>query len=717
MCRAILCIAGALAVCLASTAGASATSYGVMAWGENEEGQLGLGGFTKKNAPATLPTPSNTISVSAGGEFSLALIEGGTVKSWGGNVFGELGNGTTGGNTPTPVEVKGLTSAKAIAAGEAFGFALLENGTVKSWGWNVLGQLGIGTTTNHNEPVAISGLSGVTEVAAGGDTGLALLEGGTVKSWGWNEYGQLGDGTTSGPEECVLVGITRSCSTKPVEVTGFEEEVKQVSMGGDHGLALLKGGTVEAWGRNQFGQLGDGTTTDRDKPVKVEGLAEVKAVEAGSGYSVALMENGTVKVWGANGLGQLGVGSSEGPEKCSTTPCSVKPVEATGLSKVTSVSAGFSHSLALLENGTVKSWGSNYEGQLGVGKASGPETCQPHSEPCSRTPVLVHEIARNVVAVSAGEEFSLAVGPPGPIISKIKPSTGSPSGGTLVTITGYHLTGVTEVKFGSGAATGIEEVSATELRVKSPAGSGTVHVVVTTSGGSIPSNEGPRFRYAGPGAPEYGRCVAVAEGTGEYSDAACTTASAKGSFNWEPGVAKAGFTLTTGEATLETVGKEKIVCSSASGSGEYLSPKLVASSAITLTGCVHAGAKCTSTGAGEGELVTSALEGELEWVKKTGAAVGLALRPSEASFIEGKCGATKVEVIGSVIAKIKTNEMLSNTTLTLEAKEGKQKPSHLDGGPTEVLETLFAGGKLEQTGLSTSITQANEEAVEVNTVV
>ncbi len=721
-----ICVLAAMALCLAAAGTASATCNGVMAWGSNTDGELGINNLVRKNAPVTLheppapvSEPANCVSaVSAGVSFSLALTTTGTVESWGNNTYGELGDGTTGGLSKTPVAVVELKKATAVAAGRGHGLAL-EGGHVFSWGDNELGQLGRTTTGECGAvpcsatPTKILGLEGVTAISAGGDNSLALLENGTVDSWGADQYGQLGVGE-SPEKECGVVKIP--CSRKPVEVLGLAE-VDQISMAKDHGLALLKNGEVKAWGNNDRGQLCDGTTTNRDEPVSVTGLpGAVKEVSAGDEFSLVRIEKeGKILVFacGSNLYGQLGDGSSTGPEKCSSSPCSVKLVEVTGLSKVTAISAGYFHSLALLEGGTLEAWGENEEGELGSGSFNGPEKCD-EFVPCSRTPVKVTEITHNVVGVSAGYEFSLAVGPPGPIITKLKPTSGPLAGGTKVTITGYHFIGVTEVRFGSAEAASFKVEKQTEIVAESPAGSGKACVTVRTSMGSIPVSNCKTFTYIKLiTAPEYGRCVEMPKG--KYSNAACTIGSAEGSFEWEPGAKKTGFTVAGGTATLETVGKEKIACKVGDGNGQYSSPKMVESTVIKFTECTHLGAKCTSAGASEGEIVTSALEGELGWISKASKTVGLAFSPEAGAFAEAECGSTKVEISGSVIANARTNEMLEEGVLTFEQKTGKQKPTKLEGGVKDVLEMVFAGGLLEQTGLEATVKQVNEEKIEVNT--
>src|SRR6266851_2418171 len=150
-----------------------------------------------------------------------------------------------------------------------------------------------------------------------------------------------------------------------------------------------------------MGQLqlqGDGTTNASDLPVAVSGLSGAVAVSGGGSHSLALLGDGTVRAWGSNGSGQLGDGTTTGPETCvEARPCSRTPVAVSGLSGVVAISAGGSHSLALLSNGTVRAWGNNGSGQLGNGTTT-----------TSDVPVVVSGLSA-VVAVSAGGEHSLAL--------------------------------------------------------------------------------------------------------------------------------------------------------------------------------------------------------------------------------------------------------------------------------------------------------------------
>jgi alpha-tubulin suppressor-like RCC1 family protein len=688
-----LCVASVLIAASIAAGTALATPNGVMAWGANESGELGDGTTAQKEIPETLPTPSGVMAVSAGNEYSLALLESGKVFAWGENEFGELGFESgpqhCGGFScsKTAIEVPGLSEVTAISAsaiGTSGSLALRANGTVMAWGHSF----------NEEMPEEVSGLSEVSAIAEGDEFSFALLKNGTVKAWGRNECGELGDGSTV------------STST-PTEVSGLTGVVA-ISAGFNHGLALLENGTVKAWGCNEWGQLGNGSTTGSDVPVAVSSLGGATAISAGADFGLARLESGKVVAWGANNEGQLGDGNEEGPESCAGSFCSKVPVEVIELSGVTKISAGYEHALAVLENGTIKAWGEGGEGRLGNG-----------SEESSYVPITVSEITRNVVGVSAGETHSLAFGPPGPIVNSVTPSSGPPSGGTKVEVAGQNFSGVTAVKFGSTNAASYEVVSSTLIKATSPAGAKTVHVQVTTSTGTIPAStagSGSSFRYVAAGAPEYGRCVKVAKGAGKYN-ASCTTEKAGGNFEWTPGVAKAHFTLSGGEGKLETVGKSQIVCTGESGSGEYSGTKALANVTIHLTGCERAGSKCTTGEATTGEVLTHTLAGALGWKNAESAAPALDLAPSSGEVVaEFNCGSTPVTIGGSVIVSVQKNEMQLAPTLKYEATSGKQKPEHFDEEPNDVLETSF-GGPFEQTGLTIATTQTNEEEVEVNAAI
>ncbi|MFI8822397.1 hypothetical protein [Streptomyces sp. NPDC053431] len=355
-----------------------------LAWGTNHEGRLGDGATVDfaatpvrvcGSAPC-LSSLDDVVSVDGGVFHSVALRADGTVWTWGDNFFGTLGDGTTT-TSMTPVQVCAvgatapcdsfLTGVVAISAGHDFTLALRANGTVVAWGENIYGQLGTGITSAYaTVPVVVGNgnTNQVTAISAGGAHALALRTGGTVQSWGRNDSGQLGNGKTtdsSTPVTVCAVGQTAPCDDYLFDATA-------VSAGEAHSLALAADGTVHSWGDNSSGQLGNGTTANSSAPVQVGGLTGVRSLGAGYRHSVAARTDGTVRGWGRNDSGQLGNGtttdSSLPVQVCApgaTAPCS------SFLTGIASVSAGYTHNVALRTDGGVRSWGSNYAGQLGDG--------------------------------------------------------------------------------------------------------------------------------------------------------------------------------------------------------------------------------------------------------------------------------------------------------------------------------------------------------------
>ena len=213
-------------------------------------------------------------------------------------------------------------------------------------------------------------------VAGGLFHSLAIESNGTVWAWGENNFGQLGNGTT-----------TQGATSAPGQVLSLSG-VASVAAGDYHSLALTTSGTVWAWGYNASGQLGNGTTTSSSVPVQVSNLTGAVAVAGGTGHSLALRSDGTVWAWGDNGYGQLGNG---------TTSSSSVPVQVSNLTGVVSIAAGGDHSLALKSDGTVWAWGYGRKGELGNGSTSN-----------SSTPVEVSNLT-GVVAIAAGADHCLAV--------------------------------------------------------------------------------------------------------------------------------------------------------------------------------------------------------------------------------------------------------------------------------------------------------------------
>jgi alpha-tubulin suppressor-like RCC1 family protein len=490
---------------IATASSAQATPNTSKAWGRNDDGQLGTGmtegpekcGTEMKTACSTTPVEVSKLSgvtaLSAGEKQSLALLENGTAMAWGdpvGGFGGSLGNGTTERSNvpvavcapaPEPCPGSRLSEVAAVASSRFDNVALLKNGAVMDWGYGSEGALGNGANEASAVPVAVSGLSEpVKAIAAGEGFGLALLKGGTVMAWGRNGAGQLGNGATTN-------------SDVPVQVKGLTG-VTAIAAGLRFALAVLSDGTVMAWGANGQGQLGNGTETASNVPVAVSGLKEVIAVAGGAQHSLALLQNGTVMAWGDNVAGELGDGSHTGPENCGTLllPCAKTPVAVSGLKGVTAIAGGNGHSLALL-GGTVEAWGSNNYGQLGDGTSTGPEPCGTNFGPCSATPVEVSKLS-DVKGIAAGTEaFSLAFGPP-PAVTGLTPKLGPASGGTSVSISGTDFTGTTAVEFGSTKASSFTVLSPTSITAVAPVlPAGPADVTVTNTWGTSAISAGDRF--------------------------------------------------------------------------------------------------------------------------------------------------------------------------------------------------------------------------------
>jgi alpha-tubulin suppressor-like RCC1 family protein len=697
----------------------------VMAWGDNSEGQLGNPNFHEDHDLPVAVYLGGVTAVSSGGEFSLALGAG-TVAAWGDNNVGQLGSHPEYGLDSEPQQVSGLSEVVAISAGERHSLALLSNGTVVAWGGNEAGQLGDGTTEESAVPVAVSGLSGVVAVAAGQEFSLALLADGTAMAWGDNRFGQLGDGN-------------RSNSTVPVavsELSGF----KAISAGASHGLGLLDNGTVMAWGHNNEGQLGDGTTASSDVPVPVGELAGVTAISAGGDDSLALLSDSTVAAWGGN----LGNGSSASSDL---------PVPVSGLSGITAISAGDGYSLAFappapavtdvspnegsesggtsvtitgttLTEATAVMFGSSPAASFSVNSASSITAVSP---PGTGFVDVTVTTPRGTSPITSADQFRY--GEPLPTVTDLTPHSGVPAGGTSVSITGTSLEGATAVMFGSSPAASFTVNSASSITAVSPAGTHVVDVTVTTPKGTGAISPGDSYSYE-LGPPEFGRCLKVAKGTGRYKAAVCTTTAAAGSYEWTTEIVRRRFTTQAKNVQLKTATggagtrSGSLVCRSESGSGEYSGTKEVINVQMTLTGCQRSDkAVCSSESEASGEITTNVAEGVLGITRTTvvdgkeSRKVGLDLFPlGKVGALIGPiiCVGTPIEAQGSVIGGVTADKMALSTRLVFVAASGHQKPEQFEAEPRNTLEGVLFGLKPLAMGLKMSVTQANEEAVEIN---
>ena len=270
---------------------------GVKCWGYNGSGQLGSGNYSNSLFPVDVSGLGSGISqVSSGGEHTCALTGTGTVKCWGYNGDGQLGNGNTDASN-IPVDVSGLPGAVSrVSAGYSHTCVLTAAGGVYCWGDNAIGQLGTGTTDDSLAPVMVSGLgSGVVDLSVGAEHTCAVLNGGGVKCWGKNYSGQVGaDGGGS--------------KTTPVDVGGLGGSATSVDAGNGHSCAIVNGG-LKCWGTNTDGQLGDGTGQSSHTPVSVSGLSSgVLQVSAGSSQTCAVVNSSAISCWGSSDDGEVGNG-------------------------------------------------------------------------------------------------------------------------------------------------------------------------------------------------------------------------------------------------------------------------------------------------------------------------------------------------------------------------------------------------------------------------
>ncbi len=393
----------------------------VWGWGDNSCGQLGDGASdNERHTPVRVASTNGegylqgVVQVAAGCDHSVALRDNGTVWAWGDNWAGRLGDGTEALDRHRPVQVVGSRGRghleKVVAAAAHYhSLAVREDGTVCAWGFNWMGRLGDGTWDNKRpSPVRVLALGGteplgeIVTVAAGMGHSLALSKSGAVWGWGCNASGQCGNiGCGSAPD----LGIPRQV----VGRFGSDhlERIADVDAGMAHSVALRNDGTVWAWGGNSWGQLGNGTISNSAWPVQVAApeatghLEQIVAVAAGSSHSMALRDDGTAWTWGSNARGQLGNGTTSK----SAIPLQVLGHAGTGhLENIVAIAAGSCHSLAVTEDGAVWAWGDNSCGQLGDGTSDNER----------HTPVRVKASGgigylQNVVAVAGGRNHSLAL--------------------------------------------------------------------------------------------------------------------------------------------------------------------------------------------------------------------------------------------------------------------------------------------------------------------
>ena len=365
-------------------------SGSIKCWGSNSLGELGLG-YTSDSvsSPTLVPGLTDVVSLVSGGSHMCARLASGSVKCWGYNYMGQLGLGYTSDSVSTPTLVPGLIDVVSLVSGNTDTCALLNSGSVKCWGYNYMGQLGLGYTSDSvSTPTLVPGLTDVVSLVSGGSHTCAVLTSGltsgSVKCWGYNYMGQLGFGNTRHSPSTPAFGL---------ELTGASSLV----LGGYHSCAVLVSGSVKCWGYNSMGQLGFGYTSDSvSTPTLVPGLTDVAYLDLGTFHTCAVLVSGSAKCWGYNTEGQLGLGYTSNSV---STPTLVP-----GLADVVSLVSGGSHMCAVLVSGSVKCWGANSSSQLGLGDSS-----QSVSSPTLVPGLTIQRVLRSPTSLAAASVGATSV--------------------------------------------------------------------------------------------------------------------------------------------------------------------------------------------------------------------------------------------------------------------------------------------------------------------
>ena len=345
----------------------------VYCWGRNGNGQIGNGqtstntcgnqGHKCKDVPTATSLIGNSgddiVSIAFGRQHACALLDTGYVECWGRNNGGQLGQSGGAQSKPQPVNLGAGRTATSIYAGGHYSCAILDDESVKCWGQNTDGQLGIGSTSNTNTPTTInslgSGRKAIT-LATAFNSICALLDDGTVKCWGDDSKGQLGNGGSnsdlnSPPSSAINLGSGRTAKA----ITGGEY----------HFCAILDDDSIKCWGDGSNGKLGTGSISDKNTPTSTSGSFAsgryAVVIEAGYQHTCVILDNGDLTCWGGDAWGQLGNGATTGTK--SSLQSSVVGL-GTGRTAI-SLSAGGTHTCAQLDNGQLMCWGNRADGQVG----------------------------------------------------------------------------------------------------------------------------------------------------------------------------------------------------------------------------------------------------------------------------------------------------------------------------------------------------------------
>jgi len=393
----------------------------LLGWGWNGDGELGNNSMVNSPVPVSVDLSDvlagrTVVAVCPGSSHNLALCADGTLATWGGNTYGQLGNNSsTTSVVPVAVTQTGVLAGKAVVAvcaGGSHNLALCSDGTLAAWGYNSSGQLGNKSSTNSSVPVLVDQtgvLAGRTVVAlgAGSNHSLALCADGMLAAWGDNTYGQLGNNSPTSSSVPVAVSQTGVLAGKTLIA---------IAGGGPGSLALCADGTLAAWGTNSYGQLGNNSPASGSSvPVAVSQSGvlagkTVVAIAGGGGQSLVLCDDGTMAVWGDNSWGALGTSAVNQ----SNVPILPNLSGVLAGKTFAAIGAGSAHSLVLCTDGTAAAWGYNTYGQLGNNNTNQ-----------SNVPVLVNVSAlkpgERFVAMRGGSNHSMALvaSPPPPVATTL----------------------------------------------------------------------------------------------------------------------------------------------------------------------------------------------------------------------------------------------------------------------------------------------------------
>jgi alpha-tubulin suppressor-like RCC1 family protein len=326
----------------------SAIQYGppegsLWTYGDNNVGELGLGDQINRSSPTQVGALTDWIEVDTYGDGLMALKVDGTIWSCGSNAYGQLGQGDIT-HRSSPVQIGSDTNWNFISAGNAYA-AIKTDGTLWTWGYNSLGLLGQGDVIKRSSPTQVGSLTTWNDVCVGwGSSMSAVKTDGSLWIWGTNAQAQLGLGDTDPRSSPTQVGV----------LTDWDN----ATFGGWHGHAVKTDGTLWGWGWNNNGQLGLGhTVNDNSSPVQVGALTDWSKVYGGYAHTYALKTDGTLWAWGRNEYGEL----ADGTVTWSSSPTQVGVFE-----DWTHLASGYRTGMGI-RNGTLWSWGRNNDGQLGLG--------------------------------------------------------------------------------------------------------------------------------------------------------------------------------------------------------------------------------------------------------------------------------------------------------------------------------------------------------------